>query len=423
MRQTPPEVRPFGRLTIPAETVEILPNGLTFHRLSGGSQPVCRLSLMYPGGMSELGNDLESRLMLSMLSEGCERYDTETLADILDFNGIRLGTACHTHYSSLTISALNHRVPEVLPVVGAMLQAPSFPKERLANARLRSIARIETEKQDITSVADKAFGTLVMGATHPLAADLSKEQVEAMSRARLMELYCRCACPAQMHAFLSGLLDDRLVDTVRSFLGSLPATGAGMDLSILPFAPSEPGTRINEPRPDSMQSAVLTGLTASGREHPDYIPLRLTVMALGGYFGSRLMTNIREEKGLTYGISAALIGSQEGAYVKIGARCDKSFTDTVLQEIAAEMRSLATNPPQGRELERLRLYAATSLAEILDTPDSILGYYSTSLLVGTPADYFDRQQAAVKALDSDTISAMATRYLNPDKLLTAIVGA
>lgn len=423
MRKTPPEVRPFGRLTIPAQTVETLSNGLTFHRVSGGSQPVCRLSIMYPGGMSELGNDLETRLMLSMLSEGCTDYDTETLSDILDFNGVRLGTTCHTHYSSLTLSMLNHRVPDVLPVIAAMLREPLFPEERLATARLRAIARIETERQDIASVADKAFGTLVMGLNHPLAADLTPEEVKDISRARLMSLYTKCSCPRQMHVFLSGLLDDSLVDTVRMFLESIPATGDGMSLPFIPFEPAPAGSRNDEPRPDSMQSAIFTGMPTPGREHPDYIPLRLTVMALGGYFGSRLMANIREDKGLTYGISAALIGSQEGAYLKIGARCDKSFTDTVLTEIVAEMRNLALNPPQGRELERLRLYASTSLAEILDTPESIMGYYSTSLLVGTPSDYFDRQQNAVKALDSTMIADMASRYLNPDALVTAIAGA
>ena len=146
-------------------------------------------------------------------------------------------------------------------------------------------------------------------------------------------------------------------------------------------------------------------------------------MALGGYFGSRLMTTIREEKGLTYGITAALIGSQEGAYLKISAQCDKSFTAAVLDETRNELRRLVTDPPRGEELQRLKLHAQSALAEMLDTPQSIATYYITELLVNTPTNYYDMQQDSIDAFGPDKCAALAEKYLNPDKLLTAIAGA
>jgi len=145
-------------------------------------------------------------------------------------------------------------------------------------------------------------------------------------------------------------------------------------------------------------------------------------MALGGYFGSRLMMNVREEKGLTYGISSYLLGCREGSYVTIAAQCDCDNTALVIDEIKAEMRRLADNPPQGEELSRLKLHAATSLAEILDTPASIMGYYANRLYVGTPDDYFESQQAAINALSGEIIAEMASRYLQPDMLSVVVAG-
>ena len=141
-------------------------------------------------------------------------------------------------------------------------------------------------------------------------------------------------------------------------------------------------------------------------------------MALGGYFGSRLMSNIREDKGLTYHISAVLMGEHNESMALVSALCDKSYTEQVVAEISEELRRLAANPPEGEELSRLKLHAMTDLAEMLDNPANVMSYYITQLLVGTPADYFAAQQQALRALSPEIISDMAARYLTPEKMIT-----
>ena len=145
-------------------------------------------------------------------------------------------------------------------------------------------------------------------------------------------------------------------------------------------------------------------------------------MALGGYFGSRLMTNIREEKGLTYGINASLMGELQGSYVSITAKCDKNNTDIVLAETEAEIRRLVSEPPCGEELERMRIYAATSLAKTLDTPQSMMQYYQNMICTGTPHDYFTRQFKCINALTPDMIARIAAEYLRSDSIITVVAG-
>lgn len=421
-RTQPPQVRPFGKLTLPADTVETLANGLTLHSYSGGDQPVCRLSLYMQGGRAEFG-DAAGRMATCQLAEGSTLHSAEEIAEAIDYNGATVNTRLHQHHASIDMAVLNHRAEAMLPVFAEIAASPAFDSERLDVAKAIAIDNLNTARMDTAVLADEALMPLVFGASHPLAKAATVADYHAVDAATLHSIHSRMLCPARMHAYLSGQLTPGIVASVRTALESLAPGGDGTQTAIVQPQPAAPGTTVDVAFARSLQSAVAIALPAPPRAHPDYIKLRLAVIALGGYFGSRLMTNIREDKGLTYGISAALLGSLDGSYVNIAAKCDKTTTATVIDEIANEMRRLASEPPRGDELERLRLFAASNLAELLDTPSRIMGYYATSLLVGTPDDYFNRQQAAIAALSSDTIAEMASAYLCPESALRAVAGA
>lgn len=421
-RSTPPPVYPFGRLSIPLIATKRLRNGITLHYYSGGTEPVSTLTLLFAGGESEFGNDSISRITLNALADGAEGYAEGEIARMLDFNGARLAGTCHGHYSSLRLSMLNSRAEALLPVLGDMITRPTLPQRRLDIAVSANRERIATALSNVAAQADELFTPLIAGKTHPFAQTTDPSVLDNAAREDFVETHRRLVCPSRTHAFLAGKLDDSLLAAVERTLEAIEPLSDGIEEQIIPFAAEAPGTTVTKELA-SLQSAIMTGMPTIGRDNPDYIPLRLTVMALGGYFGSRLMTSIREEKGLTYGITAALIGSQEGAYLKISAQCDKSFTDAVLEETRNELRRLVTEPPRGEELQRLKLHAQSALAEMLDTPQSIATYYITELLVNTPANYYDMQQDAIDALSPEKCAEMAEKYLNPDRLLTAIAGA
>ncbi len=125
-RQQAPEVRPFGRLSLPDETVEVLSNGIRLHYVSGGDQPICRLILCFSGGIAELGNAATGKIVMSMLTNGSAHYSTEETADILDFNGVRIGSSQRSHFCTLRISMLNHRVDGVMPLISDFINNPHF---------------------------------------------------------------------------------------------------------------------------------------------------------------------------------------------------------------------------------------------------------------------------------------------------------
>lgn len=419
-RTQAPPTRPFPPLVIPAETVEYLDNGARLHIYRGGNQPLVRIALMYEGGKAELGA-AASRIIASQLTEGTELFDSEELADLFDFNGVRTGATVSDHFTSIELNVLANRLGNVLPAFHSMVACPMFPDTHLQVAKMQLIAGIQSRRLQPAALASDAFMAMMFGKDHHLAHVIDEHEIETINSITLRQLHCSHICNEGLDLYVCGNFDDNVLGSIRDFALSLPDLGCRKFVPVMTeVLPANEERHI--PFESSLQSAVNMGLRTINRSSPDYIDLRLAVMALGGYFGSRLMKNIREEKGMTYGIYASLAGGYDGAYMNISAQCDKKYTSDVVDEIRKELNLLASNPPCGEELERLRSYALSSLADTLDTPQNISAYYSTQRLVGTPGKYFALQQRAIDALTPERIAALAAVYLSPDKLATVTVG-
>ena len=182
------------------------------------------------------------------------------------------------------------------------------------------------------------------------------------------------------------------------------------------------GARSEIKKKGAVQSAIKIRIGAIPRSHPDYIPLRILITALGGYFGSRLMKNIREEKGFTYGISASLSGRRHEGYIDIETQCDSAYTWKVIDEISAEISRLQHEPLGREELLKVKKYIISSLTKVLDTPSARADYASTDFLYGTGADYFNRQVEITDRITPEELTEVARLHLKPDSALQIVAG-
>lgn len=423
-RTTPPPVRPFGFRPLPAEQVERLKNGVTLHTLLGGTQAVGQMAMLFPGGTYDISTPALSTMAGPLYSEGAGPFSGADTADSLDFAGATFSPHSSAHYTGFSTIVLSHRLPDILPIFGAMAESPHFEENAVGSLRRMMLARLRVEQAKVLYRAGAEFRKLIYGEGHPQAHLQSEDELNAVTGEALAKFHKALVKPEGTHVYLSGGFREPTVDAVKRFLGGLRAVDADTPAitrrtgEMKPSAPRSVFTEI----PDAVQTAICTGMPAISRRHPHFIPLRLTVMALGGYFGARLMSNIREEKGLTYHIDAFLTAIEDSAAVNIQAQCRSENIGEVAEEIRKELKLLRENPPHGAELERLKLFAMTSLVETLDSPMSISGYRQLELVTGTPADYFEAQQRAIASLTPDTIAEMAALYLQPESLRTAIAG-
>lgn len=372
---------------------------------------------MWEGGAYDYPSKAVAAVMASTIQEATESMDVSEVADFIDFCGARINGAVSPHHVSLDLIAINSRLSELLPLMADMARNAAFPDYAVEAAAKRHAANRALQLERVSFLAESAFQALMQGKNHPASKFATPLEFNAVDSSTVKLLY-DIARQSKLHVFAGGMISDEIANDLIAVFGQLPSPAVS-PMQIIPFTPEEAQT-ITIKKKDTVQAAVAMGMPAIGRDHPDYIKLRLTVMALGGYFGSRLMANIREEKGLTYGINSALIGSQEGAYVEIQAQCDARYVEQVVDETRREIANLAANPPKSDELNRLRLHAWSALASAADSAFGTLDHYITHLKVGTPDGYFKQQLEAIASLTTDDIARMTAMYLDPASLSVVI---
>lgn len=420
-RAIPPEVKPLADLKLPSINEEVLNNGIRMHWFNGGTQAVNQLTLVFPGGSTEANTPSTARLCLNLLREGTQSKSGAEIAELLDYRGSLLTLELDTHYSIISISSLNSMTANILPLFREILTEPSFPEFALNIFREREIKRRMIELSRVSYLSSNALKGLIYGSNNPLSHVETVEEIEKISREDIVAFHERVFTASGCHAYLSGQITPELLAEVKAMLESLPCKRQPLELSLYPYHAQFPQQLMID-KADALQDSVQIGFPAPRRDDPDYIPLRFTVMVLGGFFGSRLMKNIRENKGYTYGIQAFLLGGLDGSYIDIQAQCDPKYVSPLIEEVRNELDRLSNTPAEEEEMMRLRQHIGASLIESLDSPFAVMGYYKSKLVSGFPKNYFADQVRIAKEITPTTIMEMSRRYLQTAQMRIAVAG-
>lgn len=422
-RKNPPAVSSFSRLELPATTESVLDNGVRLVMLDAGDREITRIMVVRDGGVIEADNPGVAVVLPELSMEGTARFSAESIADIIDFNGARCRASAHLHHLSTTLTTLTSKLPAVMPILTDVVSSPLLPDSSLAAIADKAASKIEINMQRVTYQAARGLTIMTKGANHPASRETTPEMMRSITRADVTDFFRRGLNPRSMTLFVSGRLNDAIIESLNRTIGSIEPLGKGIEVDYTPFHPSEVQQTMTTDRPGSLQSAVAMGIPSIGRTDEDYIPLRLAVIALGGYFGSRLMSNIREDKGLTYGIGASLVGGIEGSTIEIMTETDNRYVYPLIEEVKNEIFRLhdpATYTTD--EIERMKRYLMTTLASALDTPFTVMDTYANILFSGTPDDYFARQQDFIESMSGATLAEAAAKYIDPDRMYISIAG-
>ncbi len=417
-----PDIRDFSSLSIPKiNIIDFLP-GVKLHLLDNGVQPANRISVYFSRGTSAPELRVASALMPSLMQEGTKTMSGAEIAETIDFNGAFLRPISSTHFSGLSLISLNEYSEQLIPLIGDMLVSPTFPQKAFEATRQKAVMNRRLDLSKPRFIANQALMRKLFGQKHPYALASSIDDIEriTLDDVRLSHSMSR---QTPVHIFAAGKLSDDIIKAIECLAQRLQPKSINAIAPIIPASPEVPIHTTIRSQTAIEQAAIVCGKPTITRTHPDYDELRHTIVALGGYFGSRLMTNIREEKGLTYGISASLMGAHEGGSIQISAQCDNTYTTQVIDEIANEMRILGNTLMSEDELRRVKADITSNLASKLNSPFSIIDYYETNLTVGIPDGYFSRQFNSIRDLTPERLKQIAATYLDPSELNVIAVTA
>lgn len=424
-RTQAPAFQAIQSVQLPAVDIHTLANGVPLYLIAVQQQPVLRLEIILEAGTwyeadDEMG---AASFALKMLAEGTATRSSAQISEAFDQYGAFLDLSSGPDRASLVVYCLTRHLSSILPLVRELLTEPTFPDKELGDLRNITAQSLRVNLEKNSYVAGVRFRETIMGKTHPYGRSQHLDIVESITRAAVAGFYERVIRNQPFRVLLAGQASGAEVELVNQSLGQLTVQ---VPISIPAHARPQmrrPVAPILVEKAASLQSSIRMGRRLFARSHPDFIKTLVMNEVFGGYFGSRLMKNIREEKGFTYGISSNLASFRRDGYFLIGTDVKKEFTQQTLDEIYKEIGRMQTELVPDDELETVTNYMAGEFVGSLNTPFEIADRYKVILLDGLPDDFLSGYVARLRAVSPDDIRDMAQLYLQPDMLLEVVVGS
>lgn len=421
-RQKQPKIELVEGIRPTEPKVVYLDNGIPVYLIETKGQDIIKVELLFESGKWFEDKPLLSNFTNKMLKEGTTDLSSAGIADKIDFYGAHLETSSDKDMGYVSLYSLNKHLEQTLPVLADVVTSPLFPEEELETLRHRREQRFIVNNQKVRNVAKKEFNSLIYGAGHPYGKSIEKDDFGKISISDLKIFHKNYYTAANCKIIAAGKIRPDFIELLnKSFAGfnGTKVEEAGQVKNDRQF-PGNIKKKIQ--KEDAVQSAIRIGRVLFNKKHEDYARLKIMNMVLGGYFGSRLMTNIREEKGYTYGIGSAVVSLQQSGYFFISSEVGTDVTTDALKEVYHEINVLQQDLVPKNELSLVKNYTLGSLLRSLDGAFARSENYKGLLEYGLDYNYFQGFIDVVNSITSTEIRDLACKYLNPADLTELTVG-
>lgn len=425
-RTVAPPIQPLARVPLPAAAVFSLPSGARLHVLANAAQPVVRLQAVFRAGKLAEPRPGLAILTARMLLEGTTTRTARQIADEVAFYGASLECDAGFDRATLTLYCLTRHLAALFPLVMDVLTHPAFPATELALLKTRTIQNVRVERQKTSFLASERFNERLFGAETPYGRPFDSDAYQALTAEEAAAFHHVAYSFDSAEVFLCGDVAAHQEAVAAAFSVGPAAAGQPLAAPTGPDVaePADAGSAIAEQVTvaGSLQASIRLGRHWPAPTHPDTHRLKLLVNVLGGYFGSRLMRNIREDKGLTYGIHASVAPREQGTSLVIGTDVKGESADVAVREINLELRRLQEELIPAEELATVQNYLLGKFANELSTVFEQCDKYKNLVFLGLPADYYPEFLRQTETADAETLRELAQHYLAPAAMQTVIAG-
>ena len=404
---TAPALLPYKRFS--------LPNGIDIVYIHDPAQEVFKIDAVFEAGIYYQPKPLIASTAINMLNGGTARHTAEEIADLFDYYGAYIDFNCGLNKSELSLISLTKYAEPVLIQLAEMITGSIVPEKELdlflTNKRQEHLVTCEKTSY----LARKEFSRLIFGDKHPYANPISADDYLHVQREEVLDF-----CHEHVHAcgcrlMLCGNVSETVLQTVIREFAALPCPKAEHPVPEYPFTPAQPG-RYHVTKDNAAQTSLRIGKSGVRLNDPDYAHFLLLNTVLGGYFGSRLMSNIREEKGYTYGIQSFNVSLPQGSYWCIAAEVNNQHTQSAIQETFKEIQRLRTEPVPEEELNLVKNFLHGDLLRELDGVFSQSDALKHKLNYNMDNSIYLRLIREITTATPDDLLRLAQQYWNPDEM-------
>jgi predicted Zn-dependent peptidase len=414
------------KIVIP-ETVNIakankhyLTNGKAIHIIEQGLPELVRFEAIFDAGSVKDQNPILPDITNAMLDEGTERHSSKELAEKLDFLAANLNLNVGKHTASLTVHSLKKHFAEVMELLVEMMTRPKFSENELNIVRQHQYQNYLIRRENTDKLASDRFWEVIFGENHPYGISVKAEDYLKMQPDNLLRFHKEHYRPEEALFLFSGRPDASVNKILEKNLKPFkPVDSGSFSFNNTDIRPSKQMQhRVH--KKDAVQASLRMGKATINKHHPDYIKLNIVNVLLGGYFGSRLMANIREDKGYTYGIYSSLGSLFASGYFLISAETQHKSVNAAAEEIRNELRKLRTELVSEEELTIVKHYLLGSLLENFDGTDATARSFKSVYFYGLDESWFLKYISELKKITPDEIRETAQKYLQEDSMYEVI---
>ena len=405
------QLKPYKKFT--------LKNGVDVYTIDAGAEEVMAVEWVFYAGNWYEDQNLVAASANFMLKNGTSTKTAFQVNEHFEYYGSYLNRACHNETASLSLHCLNKHIGELLPVVKELLTDSTMPEEELAVYQQNMKQRLKVSLKKSDFIAGRLIDAYLYGEQHPYGKYTSEEDFNKLNRQQLLDFYNKYYRQGKFVMFVAGKLPANLEQLLNNNFGDLGNNAVKTD-SIIVQPSSEKKFRVSNDK-DGVQGSIRIARHFPNRHHPDFLKVQVLNSLFGGFFGSRLMSNIREDKGYTYGIHSYLQNHIHESAWMVSTEAGKDVCEAAITEVYKEMKDLREELVDEEELLLVRNYMMGGLLGELDGPFQIIARWKNIILNGLDEKYFYNSINTIKTISAEELQGLAQKYLNPEDFYELVV--
>jgi len=386
-----------------------LKNGVEVYSVNAGAEELMSLELVFYAGNWFEQKNLVAATTNFLLKNGTRQRNAFQINEHFEYYGAHLSRACYNETSTLSLHTLTKHVREPLPVVRELVTDAQMPEEELSIYQQNMKQRLKVNLRKADFVAGRLIDVYLFGEEHPYGRYTKDEDFDTLNREELLQFYRQYYQQGRFIIFVAGKLPSDLEALLNEYFGDLPTQPVTLPTHALQPA-TEKKYRISND-PDGVQGSIRIAREFPNRHHPDFIRVQTLNSLFGGFFGSRLMSNIREDKGYTYGIHSYLLNHIHDSAWMISTEAGKEVCEATIAEVYKEMKELREVAVDDEELSLVKNFMIGSILGDLDGPFQIIGRWKNLILNGLDDQYFYKSIETIKSITPQELQELANRYL------------
>ncbi len=419
-RNIQPTYNPLTEVKIPDIKEYTLKNGIKVYAVRATGAEVIRVDVSFGAGNWYQPSPLIAAMTNALMREGAGKYNAHQIAENIDYYGSHLQVHCDKDNAGFIAYTLSKYFENTLSILNDIVREPHFDSNELDVLVMKSRQNFKIENQKVSVISRRVLMKNLFGADNPYGESLTEEQYNSVSLDEIKEYFNQYYSNKNCSILISGFVTDEHIKLIDKYFGD----------NFGNYNNSEPGyilkssdTKFNYSEKDgAVQSSVRFGKPLINLTSSDYPKLQVVNTLLGGYFGSRLMKNIREEKGYTYGIGSVLVSLKHSGFFTIISEVGADVCKSAVEEINKEIDILCNTLVGQDELMLVKNYMMGDLARNLDGAFNIAETVKSVIDFGFGAEFFKYQQECIMNITAEEIRFLAQKYLSKESMYTAVAG-